>query len=50
MAKGLTNSNVAQELWISKNTVKQALKRMFIKLEVHSRTEMVFKIKELLNR
>ena len=50
MAKGLTNSNVAQELLISINTVKQALKRMFIKLEVHSRTQMVFKIKELLNR
>lgn len=49
VAKGLTNSNIAQELWISQNTVKQALKRMFVKLEVHSRTEMVFKIKELLN-
>lgn len=49
VAQGLTNSNIAQELWISKNTVKQALKRMFIKLAVHSRTEMVFKIKEFLN-
>ncbi len=49
VAQGLTNNSIAQELWITKNTVKQALKRMFIKLEVNSRTEMVFKIKELLN-
>ncbi|MGL6339161.1 MAG: LuxR C-terminal-related transcriptional regulator, partial [Waterburya sp.] len=36
------------ELWISQNTVKQALKKMFRKLEVSSRTEMVAQLKDLL--
>jgi DNA-binding CsgD family transcriptional regulator len=40
VAKGLTNAEIGKELWISQNTVKQALKRMFRKLEVSSRAEM----------
>ena len=38
---GRTNAEIGNELWITENSVKQALKRMFRKLEVSSRTEMV---------
>ena len=44
VAKGLTNAQIGKELWISENSVKQALKRIFRKLEVSSRAEMVAKI------
>lgn len=44
VARGLTNVAIGQELWITQNSVKQALKRMFRKLEVTSRTEMVTKL------
>ncbi|MBD2036039.1 LuxR family transcriptional regulator [Leptolyngbya sp. FACHB-321] len=38
---GRTNAEIGKELWITENSVKQALKRMFRKLEVSSRAEMV---------
>jgi len=41
VARGLTNAQIGKELWIQENSVKQALKRMFRKLEVSSRAEMV---------
>lgn len=41
VAKGLTNSQIGVELWITENSVKQALKRIFRKLDVSSRAEMV---------
>lgn len=41
VALGQTNAEIGRELWITENSVKQALKRMFRKLEVSSRTEMV---------
>ncbi len=41
VALGLTNIKIGQKLWITENSVKQALKRMFRKLEVSSRTEMI---------
>ena len=44
VAKGLTNKEIGAELWITQNSVKQALKRMFLKLKVSSRTEMVAKL------
>lgn len=47
VAKGLTNTQIGTELWITQNSVKQALKRMFRKLEVSARTEMVARLKDL---
>jgi DNA-binding CsgD family transcriptional regulator len=41
VALGRTNADIGSELWITENSVKQALKRMFRKLKVSSRTEMV---------
>ena len=41
VALGKTNAEIGNELWITKNSVKQALKRMFRKLKVSSRAEMV---------
>jgi DNA-binding CsgD family transcriptional regulator len=41
VALGRTNAEIGSELWITENSVKQALKRMFRKLEVSSRAEMV---------
>ncbi|MGB3292264.1 MAG: helix-turn-helix transcriptional regulator [Phormidesmis sp.] len=40
VALGRTNAEIGTELWITENSVKQALKRMFRKLKVVSRTEM----------
>ncbi|MEL6927036.1 MAG: helix-turn-helix transcriptional regulator [Cyanobacteria bacterium J06600_6] len=41
VAQGLTNAEIGQELWIQENSVKQALKRMFRKLDISSRTGLV---------
>lgn len=48
VAQGLTNAEIGVELWITQNSVKQALKRMFRKLEVSARTEMVAKLRDIL--
>lgn len=44
VAQGLTNAQIGTALWITENSVKQALKRMFRKIEVSSRTELVTKL------
>jgi DNA-binding CsgD family transcriptional regulator len=44
VASGQTNAEIGAELWITENSVKQALKRMFRKLEVSSRAEMVARL------
>lgn len=44
VAQGLTNTEIAARLWITQNSVKQALKRMFRKLGVSARAEMVTKL------
>jgi DNA-binding CsgD family transcriptional regulator len=44
VAQGRTNAEIGAKLWITENSVKQALKRMFRKLEVSSRAEMVAKL------
>ena len=41
VALGRTNAEIGHELWITENSVKQALKRMFRKLGVSSRMKMV---------
>ena len=41
VAQGRTNAEIGAALWITENSVKQALKRMFRKLEVSSRAELV---------
>lgn len=46
VAQGLTNVEISKELWISHNTVKQALKKMFRKLDVASRIEMVMRLRD----
>ncbi|ELS02835.1 response regulator containing a CheY-like receiver domain and an HTH DNA-binding domain [Xenococcus sp. PCC 7305] len=46
VAQGLTNSEIGKTLWIQENSVKQALKRMFRKLKVSSRAEMVAKLSQ----
>ncbi|HEY9767391.1 MAG TPA: helix-turn-helix transcriptional regulator [Coleofasciculaceae cyanobacterium] len=46
VAQGLTNAEIGKELWISQNTVKQALKKMFRKLKVISRIEMVVRLQD----
>ena len=48
VAKGLTNGEIAVKLWITQNSVKQALKRMFRKLDVSTRAEMVAKLQDRL--
>ncbi|MBD2777772.1 helix-turn-helix transcriptional regulator [Iningainema tapete] len=44
VAQGLTNAEIGKALWITENSVKQALKRMFRKLEISSRAEMVARL------
>ncbi len=44
VTQGLTSAEIGAALWITENTVKQALKRMFRKLKVASRAEMVARI------
>jgi DNA-binding CsgD family transcriptional regulator len=49
VAKGYTNCVIGQTLWISENTVKQTLKRIFRKLNVSARAELVAKLKDMQN-
>lgn len=44
VARGMTNAQISTELWIQPDSVKQALKRIFRKLNVSTRTEMVVKL------
>lgn len=44
VAQGLTNKKIGETLWITENSVKQALKRMYRKLNVTSRAQMVSKL------
>ncbi|MBR8640512.1 helix-turn-helix transcriptional regulator [Streptomyces tuirus] len=41
VAEGLTNRQIAEQAFVTENTVKQHLKRMFRKLGVHNRAQLV---------
>jgi DNA-binding CsgD family transcriptional regulator len=44
VAKGLTTRQVAEEAYVSENTVKMHLKRIFAKTGIHNRAELVQRI------
>jgi len=43
--RGLTNKQIATDVFLSVNTIKTHLKNIYEKLDVHTRTELVVKIK-----
>ena len=45
LAKGLTNKEIADSLVITTNTVKRHLKSIFVKLDIHTRSAAVAKVK-----
>lgn len=47
LTRGRTNKQIAAELGVSENTIKTFVKRMFIKLGVHSRSELISEIYKL---
>ncbi|ACK71508.1 GAF modulated transcriptional regulator, LuxR family [Gloeothece citriformis PCC 7424] len=49
VAQGLTNAQIGRELWITQNSVKQALKRIFRKLNVTARAQMVARLQKSLD-
>jgi len=44
VAQGLSNREIGIKMGISRDSVKQALKRMFRKLDVSARAEMIAKL------
>ncbi|WKZ60415.1 MAG: LuxR C-terminal-related transcriptional regulator [Cyclobacteriaceae bacterium] len=47
MAKGLTNQEIADKLFVSLNTVKTHTANLFVKLEAKRRTQAIQRAKEL---
>ena len=47
LAEGLTNKQIANQLVVAPSTIKQHLKNIYRKLEVHSRTQAVARGREL---
>lgn len=47
VAQGMTNAQIAAQLWITENSVKQALKRIFRKLDVSTRAQMVAQLQNV---
>ena len=45
MSKGLSNKHIAEELFISANTVKTHIRNIFKKMSVKSRFELIMKLK-----
>jgi len=46
--KGIGNKAIAEQLFISINTVKYHLKNLYDKFDVHNRGELVYRVKEML--
>jgi len=47
LCEGLGNKAIGERLFLSENTVKSHLQRLFVKLDVRQRTEAVHKLREL---
>ncbi len=47
VAKGLSNQEIADKLFVSLNTIKTHTSNLFLKLEVNRRTQAIQKAKEL---
>lgn len=47
LARGFSNQEIADELFVSRNTIKTHTSRLFEKLEVKNRTQILIKAKEI---
>lgn len=50
LCSGKTNQELADELFISINTIKTHLKNLFLKMNVESRAEAIIKVQQFLQK